>query len=391
MNFTRWASLPVLSLLLTGISVGNSTAAGQVWIVDASGGGNFSNIAAAVTAAAQGDTILVRGGNYSGFVITNKSLELAADGSQVPRVNGDATVENLGAGRHVSLSGLHFRSDVDVRDCVGTVLFSDCLFAPQGLNEVSGNITGSQTVRNSADVVFTDSQFVGRDGDTLFFCGDVWDGCDGENGLWVSDSTVTLYATTLQGGEGGPSSDGACLAVCVSAIPSDGGNGIQALNSSRIYLDDVQPMLGLRGPHQDCDGSFGKDGQDIVQDGTCTILHANDPVLHLRTPLVVRENQPLDLELRGPGDATAFVVWSAVPDWRYLGADLGILHLKSTKLNFVALGKIPSNGLLQTSITPPGIPVGEEALRVYAQPFSFHQGGRLLGNVRDVAIVDSAF
>ena len=393
MKHTLFTTLTLLAttLLSAEASTGQPIAAGEVWIVDAAGGGDFLDIEGAVTAAMQGDTILVRSGSYSGFAVWNKSLEVAADGAQPPRITGDVTVEALGAGRHVSLSGFNFRSEVDVSDCLGTVLFSDCSFTPQGLNQLIGSTPGSQTVSNSADVIFTDSQFVGRNGDTHHYCGDVWDGSDGENGLWISNSTVSLYASTLRGGQGGPSEDGACLAVCVSAIPSDGGHGIEAVDNSTVYLDDVEPLLGLRGPPLDCDGAYGEDGQYIRQDCSCTILQANDPVLHLQTPVVVREDQPLDLVLRGPGNATAFLIWSAVPDYRYLGLDLGILHLRSTGLNFVPLGKIPGNGALQASVTPPGIPVGEDALRVYAQPFCFHAGGRLLGNVRDIAVVDPAF
>ena len=48
----------------------------------------------------------------------------------------------LGANQHVSVSGLNLRSGLDVRDCLGTVLFSDCSLTPQGLNQaLSHHIT----------------------------------------------------------------------------------------------------------------------------------------------------------------------------------------------------------------------------------------------------------
>lgn len=391
MNWIGRTSTLLSCLLLAGASTAHPIAPGEVWVVDAAGGGDFLEIEDAVTAALSGDTILVRSGSYSGFEVSSKSLEVSVDGAQPPRITGAVTVAALDLDQHVSLSGLNLRSGLDVRSCLGTVLFSDCSLTPQGLNTSLGSIPGPHTVRDSADVIFTDSLFVGRDGDTSHFCGEVYDGSDGENALWISSSSVSIYASTFQGGEGGWSSDGACLFICESGIPSDGGHGIEIVSNSTVFVDDVQAVAGLRGDHQDCDGSFGKDGQDIRTDFSSTLLQANDPVLHLQAPVVVREDQPLDLVLRGPANATTFLIWSPDPGYRYLGLDLGILHLRSTGLNFVPLGKIPGSEVLETSVVPPTIPMGEDALRIYAQPFAFHAGGRLLGNVRDIAVVDPAF
>ncbi|MDP6386741.1 MAG: hypothetical protein QGI93_11160, partial [Planctomycetota bacterium] len=123
---------------------------------------------------------------------------------------------------------------------------------------------------------------------------------------------------------------------------------------------------------------------------TSSVLSGNEPFLHLDGPLVVRESDPMPLTLTGPKGARSWMVYSPASAWRYLGLDLGILHLRSNQLKFAYLGKVPGSGSLQISITPPLLPPGEEALRVYVQPFALFGGSRLLGNARSVAVIDDA-
>jgi hypothetical protein len=368
--------------------------AGDVWVVDASGSGDFLDIQAAVDAAGQDDTLLVMGGSYSGFSIANKQLAIAADSPQTPRVNGQVTLSGLSKGKGLSLSGLHLRAGFVVTACKGTVVFTDCTFLEPGLtSNTSGKPDqnpGMHQVLGCADVVFSDSTLIGRDGTTVWYCGDVYDGAHGENGLWVSNSKVSLYSCYIEGGEGGDSQDGGCgLVTCFAANPSWGGHGLCAVSNSFVFRDGTQTVGGLRGDHIDCDGTWGtSNGQPVYNDGTASVLSGNWPLLDIACPLVVREDDPMPLTVTGPQGAKSWMIWSATPAWRYLGQDLGILHLKSNQLNFVFLGSVPVGGTLQISITPPPLPPGEEALRAYVQPFALYSGARLLGNVRSVAVID---
>ena len=104
--------------------------------------------------------------------------------------------------------------------------------------------------------------------------------------------------------------------------------------NSLIYMDGTQPAGGLRGDHWCC-GSCNwdeKDGQAVYNDGTASVLSGNDPFLHLDSPLVVRESDPMPLTLTGPQGARSWMVYSPASAWRYLGLDLGILHLRSNQL-----------------------------------------------------------
>lgn len=76
-----------------GLLLCASCAFGTTWIVDGSGGGDFTNILAAVSAAADSDTILVRPGYYTG--VTNREIDflgkdlvlVSTDGAEVTTVD----------------------------------------------------------------------------------------------------------------------------------------------------------------------------------------------------------------------------------------------------------------------------------------------------------------
>jgi pectin methylesterase-like acyl-CoA thioesterase len=82
-----------------------------IWIVDAQmgPGAQFADLPAAIAAAANGDTILVRAGTYSGFSVNGKALTLRGEGMATTRILASAlgmTVEILNAGGVFVLSGL---------------------------------------------------------------------------------------------------------------------------------------------------------------------------------------------------------------------------------------------------------------------------------------------
>src|SRR6187402_1540088 len=89
-----------LSLLLA------SAARADVFVVDASGGGDFTTLQAAVNAAADGDTLLVRTGSYAGFLLTGKGLSIVAERGAEPKVSADVRLLSITAGHTVVLSGL---------------------------------------------------------------------------------------------------------------------------------------------------------------------------------------------------------------------------------------------------------------------------------------------
>lgn len=380
------ASAPVASARVASARVASTLAAEDVLVVDAAGGGDYLDLQAALDAAQQRDTILVKSGSYGGFLLTNKSLNLVAEAGTTPHVTGLATIADLPKGRDVSVSGLDFQAGLEVRDCLASVLFVECvLFVPS-----LGNASHAQRVLACEDATFARCSLTGQKGDSDLFCGDIYDGLDGGHALLVVDSTVTMYTCSVIGGEGGFSQDGSCL-FCFCAYKGDGGDGLHIEGASYVYLDGTVPLGGPKGVHwascspSNCETS--KDGEAIYQDATATLELATHEPLGLTAPTVLRENEFYPVTLTGPAGAKAYLLWALDPGWRAFGPDLGILHLKSAGLNFVSLGAVPANGVIQADLTLPTLPPGDEALRLYVQPFALF-GGRLLGNAWRVVVID---
>ena len=92
-------SIRVLPALLAAVAVLSSSSLADVIVVDAGGGGDFVTIQAAVDAAVDGDTILVKPGAYAGFTATNKALSIVGDTMSTVHVGGGVRVLNLSAGK----------------------------------------------------------------------------------------------------------------------------------------------------------------------------------------------------------------------------------------------------------------------------------------------------
>lgn len=91
---------PLRTLLLTSCT---PLLAQQTWIVDAGGGGNFTDLPAAILAAAPGDTLVVRAGSYTGASI-DRALRILGVGSWQVFVGG-LSVGPLTSGT-VTLTGM---------------------------------------------------------------------------------------------------------------------------------------------------------------------------------------------------------------------------------------------------------------------------------------------
>jgi len=134
----RLASSPLATLLTTPLLVGLAPAptahAQTVWVVDqaAGPGADFATLGDALAVANDGDTLLVRDGDYAeAIVIDGLGIDLVAEETSLVVVRG-LTVRNLAAGRSVVVHGIEvapltIESGVGlvVEDCNGPVLLEE--------------------------------------------------------------------------------------------------------------------------------------------------------------------------------------------------------------------------------------------------------------------------
>jgi hypothetical protein len=83
-----------------------TTSFANVLVVDASGGGSYTQIQAAVDAAVDGDTVLVESGSYLSFVVSAKSVSIVGDTGSDVHVVGAIRVRDLAAGQTLVLENL---------------------------------------------------------------------------------------------------------------------------------------------------------------------------------------------------------------------------------------------------------------------------------------------
>lgn len=209
------------------------------WTVDAANGPgtNFTDLPAAIAAAADGDTIFVRAGSYTGFVIQNKAVTIrgagrgsthvgAAAGAQASRV--DATPVGL----DVVLSGLTLRgpgggllvqgpSHVVLLECAVEGASSSALMGSNGLH-----------LAGSAQVFAVGCTFLGGD---AALSSSPFDSTRGGNGVFAEQSSrFVADRCSLQGGDD---------LLSPTGLSSGGGAGVYAFGA-RVRLDRCQTFGG---------------------------------------------------------------------------------------------------------------------------------------------------
>lgn len=283
-------ALLTLVCALGGLAV---EARASVWIVDAAGGGQFTDIQPCIDVAVDGDTILVRTGSYGAFVVPNKALRILAESGASVQTGG-ITVRTLEAHKDVLLARLHAVATaapydgILMRNNAGSIRVEDCVLqsgVPQF--ETSQQRYGAE-IQNSADVTFRGCILRGGDWSadgaggmdrhglaatgsriaawTSIFEGgggntdSGGDGCSGGYGAYVRSSFVFGEDCDFVGGDGG---DGAVVTgFCTNG--GDGGPALWAILTSEIRLHRANLVSGVGGNHHDSGicGSCCSDGFD---------------------------------------------------------------------------------------------------------------------------------
>lgn len=230
----------------------------DVHVVAASGGGDFTDVAAAIVAAQDGDVLLVKSGTYAPFFVDGKSLDIVADSGSLALVSGNVRIENLAASQRVTLQGVRIAGGVGgpalrLRSCAGGVRVSGCTIdgfdGPLCPAAAPGG--GGIDIETCADVAIVGCGVTG--GDASDFA-DPPTILDGGRALAAASSSIALYRSTFVGGDGSDH-----LGTCgpPGALPAgDGGPGA-ALATCTFFASDCAFVGGDAGANSVQSGCRG--------------------------------------------------------------------------------------------------------------------------------------
>lgn len=426
-----------LSFVAAAAAIGSSALAGVI-VVDSSGGGAFTEINPAVTAAAEGDVILVKSGSYAGFMIDNKGVAVVADAGAGVNVLGSIQIGALAAGKVVVLDRLNVMTPYPLAEvmghglralnCAGRIRVQGCTITgsngnPNGLGP-SCNAQGfthgfdGARVDHCSDVAFSLCILKGGAASDLFEFPD----CDGTPlqgdpggaGMRAVSSIVSLYDSQCFGGTGGEAwyfgGDGGAgvhletASLVTSNTQCHGGNGEDAWD----FIGNPDPGAGASGLFLgtgsvaralDCTFASGTGGQGLFEPGFVplpvtgpgTFLGLPGDSKGFGMPKVLRELQNSFMTLAGnPGD-TAFLLVSAGTGNTFAPAFKGILHLSGAGLlGPYLVGVIPAGGQLQVPVAAPPLPAGLLELEIYLQGILADGTGGTLTAYSHLTLLDSS-
>jgi hypothetical protein len=393
--------------------------AGNVLVVDSSGGGAFTTIQSAVDAAADGDTILVKSGFYQGFTVNDRAVAVVADTNALVQVGTLVRVDNLASSRDALLVGLRIFVDVpgnygvQLRHNMGSVRVEDCRLENLGYVGEAAWVVNSQDVAyarctivtseprfpgdalhvdgnpGSSNVAVYDSELRGGDGADL--CSSQWD-CqppDGGSGAVVRSGSFFFAAGSLfHGGEGGRGSQYGCGLFCGSD-GGWGGDGVRFIASGAAALLDNGYHAGHGAPTCSPCSSNLDGGNGVEIGGSPTMLDGRARHLSIKNPR--RERIPFRIEARGrPGDSV-ILYSSESTGFTYMPSRRGVL-IPQNPTPPIQLGTIPANGILVYHHTVPDLGPGVQSKRIYFQALHTTPAGvKFLGSPVSLVVLDQAF
>lgn len=399
----------------------------DVLVVDDDPGGDFLEIQAAVEAAADGDTILVRAGQYAPVFVDGRGVTITADTDalvELPALlvrNTSSDQRFVARGLDVVPTGLAtglIELGIEIEDCAGTVLIEDCraigpmtgpdlLFPPSPATRVrsSDNVFlvdvlsfGSESIQQTFEttggrglscVFSTLSIFGGEyrggpgldgDGPFLFFNEP---GSGGGDGMVVDSSELFLSGVTIVGGDGGDGVDGGADGGFVAPC-SEGGNGGDALDapSTTVTYRDTAFVVGVGGlggaPLPDSPACPDGVPGEVIAGAMASIVSEAGAARALDvSPNPIREGELATIRFTGePGDS---VLWALSPQASaapipFLG---GPVLIGGTPF-LLATGVVPAGGELVTTVPLGSFAPGVEAIELVEQALHVAVGGEVV-------------
>jgi len=377
---------------------------GQVHVVDAAGapGSDFTSLSAAVSAASDGDVVLVRAGDYldfDGIFLTGKGLSVVAEpGASV--VTDRIRILDLPSSSQVLIQGLQFTTDTiaaDLDDDLGPMWFERCSFGPRFFA-----IFGSDGFHptNCATVALARCQLqeasrpprsaaLLAENSRLHIFDSVLQGASTEGSLSAvvlqQGSFLELFGSGVHGGDGTPG----------TFIHCDGfaaGDALTLQNTSVLVTQSSSLVGGVGGAPFDASCSPGADGEGlIVVGGTALPLAGTARSLDVASP--VRTDALVQATLTGlPGDRV-WLKFSFQPgagqsarfyDGEYL---LGAPRFRAFSTT------LPASGTLVVTAPAPQLAPGQESLVIYCQAFFRDAAGQrfVLSSPSALVLLDASF
>jgi hypothetical protein len=381
-------------------------------------GGDFTNIQDAISAAADGDVILVKSGAYPGFSITDRALAIVEDDGHDVSVQGPVSVTGLSADRDVVIDDLDLLGGgrFSATDCIGALRIQDC--------RIAALLDPNVSIASCSDVVFVN-------------CALDQTGNANGRGLVATQSNLAVYATTVHGGPGYSwSGDTVSVrgadAVQIEAgylfssgssfvggagetgdwyvLPvwcNDGGSGGAALVASQGCIVECfettrtggAPGLGGCVPGSQpgfagCDCADGFSGSPFTLLSGATLLDWPFPARRMSIASPLREKTSASLKVHGlPGD-TVRLASTIGTQFAFDPASFGLQVFEPTALSAYlrALGTIDASGELGYKLELPDLGPGIAARTLYMQAIFRDQTGlQFLGTPRIVVVLDSAY
>ena len=403
-----------------------ASAHARVLVVDASGAGQFTSINAAVHAAHEGDTILVRTGTYGGFAVSAKSLSIVAESGHIVNVTNDVVVVGLTSAQTVVLAGLRITDTANssgafvANSNAGAVRVQGCTFT--GHDAFSGNISAepaASLAANTSGVAFVDCDFFAGDGG---FSGYGRGGVAGGDGLVLSGpSQVALYDCNLLGGngmfgdiyEGGRGGRGASLSnpgafmhasgsrfygghggdACdlVWSEGGDGGAGVYVEASLFAWMVDSPSLGGAPGGPGSCNGSTGAPG--LPFSGTGTHVDFQVAKLQMQAPWLARESTPLPITLQGEPGVEVYLIasdktiFAGAATWRGVRVVRKVGPLDPQ----IVLGTMPPSGVMTVNLPIPMLAPSEQAHTYFLQAYRRGPNGIVMGSFSTLTVLDQSF
>ena len=396
-------------LPLLWISFASVAQAQNILIVDDDGGpdADFVRVDNATQAAAPGDIILVKDGNYEGGVLVDRPLTLIAETGATATIP-TLLIRNVPDGE-IIISGITVAPTlgvtVEVFNVGASVFFQDCnLFGGVGVTHVGGgqgitvNDAAGVTLVNSrvlggidvlnepatamtssnSTVVLFDTEILGAPGNpAMLFVG------AGEGGIgYASNGSLTfVQGSTIVGGQGGDSG-----AACQGG---DGGPAVLLVSGAELRSLDSTLQGGAPGDSDP--GCMAAPGMDVESDGG-TFVPLPGIARTFDSPALLREMEAAAFQFEAPAGEMIIVGFDLAPILPlFLGGQPTPLLIRVPPPPFrLPLGAMPPAGTLTIPFTAGVLGAGQNSAAVQMQLASLTGSGFALGNPRHTVLIPAS-